>query len=248
MNVQKTNGPNGYDLAYMQVDGDAPTVIFLGGYRSDMEGTKALHLEALAQEKGFGFLRFDYGGHGISGGVFKDGTISSWAEDTLHMIDHHTKGDVILVGSSMGGWIALLCALKRPDRIKALVGIAAAPDFTGWIEDRLTGQNKKDLEEQGYFEEPNDYSDEPYMFTKALLEDGRANSLLEGDIAIDIPVRLLQGMKDEDVPWQTAHRIKNAITGGDVEVLLSESGDHRFSREEDLKILTETVLDLTGRI
>ena len=248
MGVEKTNGPNGYDLAYVKTPGKSPTIVFLGGYRSDMDGTKALYLEQLAKEQGYGFLRFDYGGHGVSGGAFKDGTIGSWTEDALFMIDHQTQGDLILAGSSMGGWIALLCALKRPERVKALLGIAAAPDFTLWIEEELTAQHRAELAEKGYFEEPNEYSDEPYLFTAALLEDGRKQALLGGEIALDIPVRLAQGMKDTDVPWQTAHRIKNAITGKDVEVLLVETADHRFSRPEDLELLGRTVLDLAARI
>lgn len=248
MELQKTKGPNGYDLAYVKAKGKAPTLIFMGGYRSDMEGTKALHLEKIARDNGYGFLRFDYGGHGLSGGAFEEGTIGSWTEDALYMIDHIVDGDVIIAGSSMGGWIGLLCALKRPDRVKGLIGIAAAPDFTTWIEEELSDDHKTQLEEKGYFEEPNEYSDEPYIFTRALLEDGRKHALLHGPIELDIPVRLAQGMQDTDVSWQTAQRIKNAIIGGDVEVLLAEGGDHRFSRPEDLDLLGRTFLDLAARI
>lgn len=236
----------GYDLAYIKAEGESPTVIFLAGYRSDMEGTKAVYLEEQCRMRGQGFIRFDYEGHGHSGGDFAKGTLSLWTEDTLDVIDHLTQGPLVLVGSSMGGWISLLCAIQRPERVGALIGLAAAPDFTLEIEARLTNEHRQSLKDQGYFEEPNDYSDEPYMFTRALLEDGRKNCLLGGSINLDIPVRLIQGMWDTDVEWQKAYRIKNAITGGNTEVFLVEEGDHRLSRPEDLRLIDRTVVELSS--
>lgn len=243
--------PNGYDIAYVKVPASAggaalPTVIFMGGYRSDMEGTKALFLQAQCAARGQDFVRFDYGGHGVSGGAFADGTIGSWTDDALAVIDHLTDGKVILVGSSMGGWISLLCALKRPDRVAGLIGLAAAPDFTREVIERLSDDHKRQLTEKGYFEEPNDYSDEPYIFTQKLLDDGHARCLLDKPINLTIPVRLIQGMRDTDVEWQKAHRIKNAITGDDVEVILLETADHRLSRDEDLVVLGRILADLSA--
>jgi pimeloyl-ACP methyl ester carboxylesterase len=253
--LQKIKGPNDYDLAYVHHAGNAPTLVFLGGYKSDMEGTKAIFLEELAQKHGYGFLRFDYGGHGLSGGDFKAGTIGSWGEDALFMIDNIVQGDAILAGSSMGGWIALLCAFKRPERVRGLIGIAAAPDFTTWIENQLTEGQKQDLDQKGYFEEPNDYSDEPYIFTKKLLQDGRTHALLDKSLALSIPVRLVQGKKDADVPWETAEKIKKALQRGqkegqspDISLLYVEEGDHRLSRPQDLELLGRTFLDLAQNI
>lgn len=225
---------------------ELPTVLFCGGFRSDMEGTKATFLESLCKECGLAYVRFDYSGHGVSGGTFRDCTLSDWKADTLDVIDQLTQGDVIIIGSSMGGWLALLAAQERPERIKGVIGIAAAPDFTREIRDeQLNDEQRELLESQGYIEEPNDYSDEPYIFTKALFDDGDGHCLLDKELNIKVPVRLLQGMKDSAVPWQKAHRIKNCMKNSDfAEVFLIETGDHSLSRPEDLEFLKEQVLNL----
>ena len=213
-----------------------------------MEGTKAQFIEDCCKKRGQTYVRFDYSGHGSSGGDFDEGTIGSWAEDTLAVIDTLTKGPVLIVGSSMGGWISLLAALARPDRIMALVGIAAAPDFTKEIyEDDFDDKARTLLQEQGYVDVPSEYSDVPYRITKALIDDGAQQCLLDRSLDLKIPMRLLQGMQDTDVPWQKAYRIKKALPDEEqAEVLLIESGDHRLSRPEDLALLDEQISELSG--
>lgn len=247
MNTIKS--PNGYDLAYVKTQGKGagaalPSVMFLGGYRSDMAGAKALYLEEQCSARGQAYIRFDYSGHGVSGGDFKGGTIGSWMGDALQVIDELTEGPLILVGSSMGGWIALLCALRR-ERVKGVIGLAAAPDFTREVAAQMTADHKAQMQQKGYFEEPNDYSPEPYIFTQKLIQDGEQYCLLDKPITLSIPVRLIQGMQDADVEWQKAHRIKNAIAGADTEVFLIGSGDHRLSRPEDLAVIGEQVVQLS---
>lgn len=228
--------------------GGLPTIMFCPGFRSDMEGTKALFLERLCEKRGQPCVRFDYSGHGASGGAFEEGTIGRWTEDTLAVLDKVTQGKVILVGSSMGGWIALLAARARPERIRALIGIAAAPDFTREIfDEEFDDATRARLGAQGYIDVPSEYSDEPYRITRALIEDGEAHCLLDKPLPLSIPMRLLQGMKDSDVPWQKAYRIRNALADESLaEVLLIESGDHRLSRPEDLALLEEQVVALSG--
>lgn len=239
------------NLTYVKTEGskrmdNVPTVMFLGGFRSDMQGTKATYFEQKCKERGQSYIRFDYRGHGESEGEFDEACISDWARDASDILDHCTSGPVVLVGSSMGGWISLLIALQQSERVKAIIGLAAAPDFTTWMEADMNEEQKTSLETKGFFELPNDYDDEPYIITKKLLEDGRENSLLDLSINIDVPVRLIQGMKDADVEWQTAHRIKNAITGEDVEVLLLEEADHRLSEPDQLEIIDSVIASLSG--
>ncbi|KZD05406.1 alpha/beta hydrolase family protein [Oceanibaculum pacificum] len=241
--------PDGESLAYRRIRGSAsaatPGIVFLGGFKSDMTGTKALALEALAQDRGLDFLRFDYFGHGASSGSFEDGSIGRWAEDSVAALDALTEGPQILVGSSMGGWLMLLTALARPERIAGLVGIAAAPDFT---EDLMWAEFSEDVRRQimteGRYERPSEYSDDPYIITRKLIEDGRNHLLLRGPIALACPVRLLHGMRDPDVPWQVSTRLAEALTGDDVSVTLVKDGDHRLSREQDLALLRRTVGEL----
>ncbi len=222
-----------------------PTVMFLGGYHSDMTGTKALYLEEQCRLRGQGFIRFDYSGHGASGGKFEDGSLSRWKDDARAILDHVVPtGPVILAGSSMGGWIALLLAREHPERIAGVVGIAAAPDFTRQMAAALTQAQKAEMAAQGFIHVPNNYSPEPYLITKSLLDDGEKHCLLDHPFKLPMPVRLVQGMKDEDVPWQTAHRIKNVIEG-DVEVLLRENGDHRLSQPDDLALIGAQVAALS---
>src|SRR6185312_9132244 len=177
-------------------EGRSPTLVFLPGYASDMEGTKALALDAFAARRGLALLRFDYSGTGSSGGRFEDGTLALWLEETLAAVDQLTEGPLILVGSSMGGWIALHLALLRPERVKALVGIAAAPDFTDW---GFSAEQKATLQAEGQIEEPNPYGPEPSVFSHAFWESGQMLRLLNREIPVDCPVRLLHGEGDEEV-------------------------------------------------
>ncbi len=241
---------HGSFLAYRRrsASGDGakcPGVVFLGGFKSDMTGTKASTLDEFCHVRGLGFLRFDYSGHGASGGDFRDGTISRWFADTLAAFDRLTEGPQILVGSSMGGWIMLLVALARPERIKGLVGLAPAPDFTEELIWRtLSESDRAKLLRDGQLEQPSDYSDDPYIITRALIEDGRKNLLLGGAIAIDAPVRLLHGLNDQDVPHEISLRLQAQLAGADVVVSLIKDGDHRLSRPQDLARLTAAVEEL----
>lgn len=233
-------------LAYRKTEANEqgahlPTLMFLGGFKSDMEGTKAEYLEQQCIARGQAYVRFDYSGHGSSEGKFEDGTIGIWRDDALAVFDALTSGDVLLAGSSMGGWISFLVAAARTDRVKGIIGIAAAPDFTKGIEKEMTKEQHAEMQKNGYLAVPNDYSDEPYIFTKALIKDGRENSFLEEGLDLTIPVNLVQGMKDADVEWQTAHRIKNALSKTDTHIVLIEEGDHRLSAENELQIIDEQV-------
>jgi pimeloyl-ACP methyl ester carboxylesterase len=218
-----------------------PGVVFLGGFKSDMTGTKAMYLEEQCRACGQAFARFDYSGHGQSAGNFESLTLSHWRDDARAVIERLMPGKVVLAGSSMGGWIALLLALDMPERIAGLVGIAAAADFTRSITNQLNEEQRALIAAQGYIEVPSGYENQPYRFTKALIEDGEKHCLLDRDNLIAAPVRLVQGMQDSDVPWQTAFRIRNSIVGDDVEVILVESGNHRLSRPEDLALIDRQV-------
>jgi pimeloyl-ACP methyl ester carboxylesterase len=238
----------GNELAWAHLPGRAPTphssptIVFLPGFKSDMEGSKATHLRDWAASQGRAMLRLDYSGHGQSTGAFEAGTIGSWTEDARAIIEARTTGSLLLVGSSMGGWIALLLARAMPARIAALVGIAAAPDFTEtllWAS--LTDAERATLQSSGHIERPSLYGEQPYRFTRALIEDGRAQSLLHAPIPVRCPVRLLQGQQDPDVPWQTALRIAEQLDSTDVEITLIKDGDHRLSRPQDLDLLARTV-------
>lgn len=229
-------------LAFRTVAGNAPHVVWLGGFHSDMTGTKAQSLAAWARDRGRAFARFDYFGHGASSGDFCDGTITRWREDALAVIDELTDGPLILVGSSMGGWIACLAALSRPERIKALVLVAPAADFTQkLIEPTLTDAARQAIRETGACTRPSDYGDEGCPITRALLEDGARWSILGAPIAITAPVRILQGGRDPDVPWRHALDLAQAITGDDVVFTLIRDGDHRLSRPQDLARLIAAV-------
>ncbi len=216
---------------------------------SDMTGTKAIALEDHCRERGLGFVRFDYLGHGQSSGSFAEGTIGRWAEDAVAVLDEVTEGPQILVGSSMGGWIMLLAALARIERIAGLIGIAAAPDFTEdlmWAE--FSPEMREEVMSKGRFERPSDYGDEPYIITRELIEEGRKNLLLREAIPIRCPVRLLQGMRDEDVPWKAALRLADALESEEVEVTLVKKGDHRLSEPEDLARLTRSLDEMLGKV
>jgi len=241
--------PGGVKLAYHRLDGGAPGIVFLGGFMSDMTGGKALALEAFARARGQAFLRFDYQGHGQSSGAFTEGSIGLWAGDALAVLDAATEGPQILVGSSMGGWIMLLTALARPERVAALVGIAAAPDFTEDLVWQAFDENVREtLRRDGVYHQPSDYGEAPYPITRQLIEDGRRHLLLRAPIAIGCPIRLIQGLADPDVPWQTALRIAERVESDDVEVILVKGGGHRLSEPADLARLGRTVEALLARI
>ena len=229
-------GPN-RRLAYRRRRGRGATLIFLPGYMSDMEGTKALALDAWAGRAGRAFLRFDYAGCGSSEGEFEAQTLAGWRDDAVAMIDL-VEGPVVLAGSSMGGWLMLLAALARPDRVAGLVGIAAAPDFTDW---GFSDARKAAIRRDGRIEEPSPYGDAPYVTTRAFWESGEALKLLGAPIAIDCPVRLLHGQADADVPWRVSLALAERLRSADVQTILVKDGDHRLSREGDVALLVATV-------
>ena len=237
---------DGSMIAYRHTAGKSPGVMFLTGFKSDMQGGKAIALEEFCISQGHAFTRFDYFGHGASSGAFEDGTIGRWADDAVHVLDNVTQEPQILVGSSMGGWIMLLCALERPERVAGLVGIAAAPDFTrDLIPPALTPYQLAQLDRQGYCDIPNCYDDqEPYRIRRSLLDEGDNHLLLNREIDLDIPVRLIHGIEDADVPWQTALKIMQQIKSTDVEIQFVKAGDHRLSEPQDLDRLTRTVATL----
>jgi len=231
----------GTDLAYHRVDGHGPMVIWCGGLKSDMDGSKALYLAEKCKAAGQAFIRFDYFGHGISGGKFTDGTVSRWASDVCAMIDRYGTGGTVLIGSSMGGWASLLAALDRPDAVKGLVLINPAPDFTekmvwaGWDDHK-----REMLTQDGIVYEPSDY-DEPYAYSRALIEDGRARQILDSPIAFGGPVEILQGADDSVVPADYSRQIIDALTSERVGYTLVKGGDHSLSRPQDLERLWRTL-------
>lgn len=228
-------------LAHHHTPGTGPTIIFLCGYASDMQGTKAVALENWARDNGRAFLRFDYRGCGESPGAFEDQTLATWRDDTLRMIDTFVTGPVILVGSSMGGWLMLLAALARPERVVGMVGIAAAPDFTEW---GFTPEQKRTLQRDGRLEEPSDYSDQPTVTTHGFWEAGQANLLMNEPIPFDGPVRLLQGQQDREVPWQRAVDLAGLLRSDAVHTVLVKDGDHRLSRDTDIALIRQAVQDV----
>lgn len=228
-------------LAYHLTEGVGPTIVFLPGYASDMTGTKALALEAWAKAKGRAFLRFDYAGCGASEGAFEEQSLIDWRDDALAMIDHAVTGPVVLVGSSMGGWIMLLAALARPDRVAAMVGIAAAPDFTDW---GFSQEEKLYILQHGRLERPNPYGPQPTVYTRRFWQAGEASRLLHGPIALDCPIRLIHGQRDPDVPWAQSLRLAELVRSDDVQVTMVKGGDHRLSRDADIALLIRVVEDV----
>ncbi|WP_406873080.1 alpha/beta hydrolase [Aminobacter sp. P9b] len=241
-------------IAVRYQDGAAPGVVWLGGYKSDMLGTKAETLATWAAGEGRAFLRHDYSGHGESGGAFADGTISKWLAESLAVFRQFTKGPQVLVGSSMGAWIALrmndeLNKAGEGDRVAGLVLLAPAPDFTAeLVEPALTEAQRKDLAEKGYFEEPSEYSPEPYIYTRALIEDGRQNLVMTGPIHTHCPVHIIQGLADPDVPHSHALKLMSLLPADDATLSLVPNGDHRLSRPEDLDLLTRAVSEMISRV
>ncbi|MFO1241824.1 MAG: alpha/beta hydrolase [Rickettsiales bacterium] len=239
--------PEQRKLAYNKTAGKAPGIMFLGGFRSDMTGNKALALEALCKENGHAFVRFDYSGHGESEGDFAEGTITRWFEDALAIFDSQSNGKQILVGSSMGGWLMTRLALTRPDRIHALVGIAAAPDFTirrMWPQ--MSQSQQAEILEKGVIHVPSDMGG-TYPITKALIDSGNKESVFGMDmIPINCPVRLLHGTLDDVVPTRTSYEFAEKMVSADVQIMMVNGGDHRLSREEDITLLSNTVSSLLG--
>lgn len=234
----------GRRLAYHKTEGAGPTVVFLGGLKSDMEGTKALHLEAWCKARGQGFLRFDYSGHGQSSGAFEEGCIGDWHEDSLAVLEALTEGPLVVVGSSMGGWQALLYAKALPEKIAGMVTIAAAPDFTEdgyWAQ--FTDAQKAALEEVGHVELPSDYM-EPYIVTKRMIEDGRSHLVLRTPLALPFPVRFLQGTEDTAVSRDTALRLLDHARGEDLRLTLVRGADHSFSSPLCLEVIEAAIEDI----
>lgn len=241
------NTDQGRRLAYHQHEGTDPGVVFLGGLKSDMEGTKAVHLEAWALAQGRAFLRFDYSGHGQSSGTFEEGCIGDWAEDALAAISELTEGPQVLVGSSMGGWVSLLMAKRIPERIVGLVTIAAAPDFTEdsmW--DGFTDAQKAEMAATGQVALPSDY-DEPYIITRRMIEDGRNQLVLRDPLALPFPTRFLQGTADTDVDMSVALRLLEHAEGPDMRLTLVDGADHRFSDPDCLALIEAAVEEVLER-
>lgn len=238
----------GRRIAHDRTEGAGPGVVFLGGFRSDKEGTKALALEAWAARRGRAFLRFDYSGHGASSGAFTDGCIGDWFEDARAALMALTEGPQVLVGSSMGGWIALLLARAQPETVAGLVTVAAAPDFT---EDLMwagfSETQRRALTKEGQVDLPSDYSDAPYVITRRLIEEGRAHLLLRDPLHLPFPVRFLQGTADVDVPVAVAIRLMEHVTGADIRLTLVKGADHRFSTPDCLALIERSVEEVLAR-
>lgn len=246
-----------HKLAFETMEGSDPTLVWLGGFRSDMTGSKAMHVEDYAKQRGQACLRFDYAGHGQSTGAFADGTIGSWRDDAAAMIDAQAPGDVVLIGSSMGGWIALLLAIDearkavaegQANRIKALVLIAPAPDFTQTLMwPKFSDEERETILREGRLVQPSPYDPEPTIITRDLIEEGQNHLVLGGMIETACPVRILQGVADPDVPHTHALSLMDALAGEDVVITLIKDGDHRLSRESDLAALVRTLDALPGQ-
>lgn len=239
--------PTGETIACDKLDGQGPTILWLGGFRSDRTGSKASFLADLCRQENWSFVRFDYFGHGESSGEFVDGSISQWVADSLEILDTQTRGPVILLASSMGGWVALQAALARPDRVAGLVLLAPAPDFTS---DLMWEQFPDDvralIEETGVWEQETEYG--PLPITRKLIEDGHKNCLLGGPIAIDAPVHIIQGKQDEAVPWQHAARLMDCLQGEQVHFSLLQTADHGLSRPQDLAMLASALRALRAAV
>ena len=248
MQPEMLTTPQRRQIAYHRQDGAGPGVVFLGGFKSDMTGTKAIHLQAWAEAQGRAFLRFDYSGHGQSSGAFLDGAIGDWAADAMAAIATLTSGPQILVGSSMGGWMALLVARTMPERVAGLVGIAAAPDFT---EDSMWAAFTPEMRAElalGQVALPTEYGDAPYIITKRLIEEGRDQLVLRNPLPLPFPVRLLQGTADVDVPPSVALRLLDHAISPDMRLTLVKGADHRFSTPECLALIVQAVEEVSAAV
>jgi pimeloyl-ACP methyl ester carboxylesterase len=236
---------SGRRIAVRSREGRGPAIVFLPGYMSDMEGGKATALDGWAAAQRRAMVRFDYGGCGASEGEFEAQSLEDWLEDVLAVIDRVADEPVVLVGSSMGGWLMLLAALQRPERVTGLVGIAAAPDFTSW---GFSEAETRTIREEGRLEQESPYGEQPFVTTRTFWESGERNLLLGGEIAIDCPVRLLHGQADADVPWRNSLLLMERLRSADVQAALVKDGDHRLSREQDIALLIRTVSSLLERM
>lgn len=232
---------DGVRLAYEKTQGEGVGVVFCGGFMSDMTGSKATALEAHCKERGKPFVRFDYMGHGQSSGVFAQGRIGSWAQNTIQILDDITQGSQILIGSSMGGWMMFLAALARPERVKGLIGIAAAPDFPSRLMwEKLNDDQRHELEDKGIIHIPSDY-DEPYPIRYDFIQESREQNLLDDVIPVTCPVHLIHGMADADVPWEYAPIIANQLASDQVEISMVKSGEHSMSDESNITLILSTL-------
>lgn len=239
---------DGLSIAYNFLRGKTPAVMFMPGFFSNMQGTKALWLEKRCKERGQAYVRFDYRGHGRSDGKFEDGTITDWLNDTLLILDQIVPKPVVAVGSSMGGWIAVLAALNRPDAVAGLVGVASSPDFTQSIyEERMNVAQREEIVEKGFIKQPSDYQDNPVIITRKLIEDGNNHLLLNRDkLKIDIPVILIHGKKDADVSWKKSFALQQRIGKEYCKLILVPDGKHRLSRPQDLDLIDQSVMKISG--
>lgn len=234
--------PDGSRLAYSHLEGSSPGILFCSGFNSDMQGNKAIALADWCRQQGRQFTRFDYFGHGQSDGKVEEGSIGRWRDDALAILDSVTHGPQLVVGSSMGGWVMLLVALARPERLCGLLGLAAAPDFTARLAQSLSAAQQQQLADTGYADLPNCSDDgQPYRVGLHMLQEAESHLLLAADIPVDLPVRLIHGQADEDVPWQLSFTLAERLRSADVEVQLVKSGDHRLSEPADLQRLRITV-------
>lgn len=245
--IERLPGPHGA-LAVERIAGDGPTRLWLSGFRSDLTGTKASALAARAAQTGSAFVRFDYSGCGQSEGAFEEGTIGRWLADTLAIVDGATQGPLVLIGSSMGGWLALLAARARPERVAGLVLVAPAPDFTErlmWPD--LPEEGRAAIERDGVWLRPSAYGDGPYPITRTLIEDGRAHLLLDETVPVRAPVHIVHGQADPDVPWGMSLELAERLASEDVRITFVKSGDHRLSTPADLALLHQVVEDMAAR-
>lgn len=243
--------PRGIPLAYRHRRGTAsadPTLVFLHGYKSDMTGEKATFIDSWAQTRGLSFLRFDYSGHGASGGAFEDGTIGQWLDDAFTVIDHVVQGPVFLIGSSMGGWIGLLIARSRPHQVAGFLGVAAAPDFTRWVwDDVMTEAQRAFCRTHGFVSDTNPYTGETESMTLRFFEEGRHHEILGQPLGYRGPVTLIHGQQDKEVPWAITQRIATCLSPVDPRIVLIPDGEHRLSRPDDLLVLGKELGTLLGK-